>query len=181
MDLQWEALYEEEMVVIAAQGHPLQRRRRLTLADLADEAWVLPPPYTAFYGQVTATFDAAGTPLPGHRIRTLSSPVSHGLVMRTDALAFVPSSLLALGYLAPTIRPLDVDLPRIPGSVGFLRLAGASETPALREFVDWTRAVVREIGERGAARGTARRRRDAPGTATSPRPRSGRGAGRDGR
>jgi DNA-binding transcriptional LysR family regulator len=177
VDLQWEALYEEEVVVIAAQGHPLQRRRRLTLPDLADEAWVLPPPYTAFYGQVAATFDAAGAPLPRHRIRTLSSPVSQGLVMRTNALAFVPASLLALGYLAPTIRPLDVALPRMTGSVGFVRLAGASETPALREFVDWTRAVAREIGERGAARASARRRRDSPGTPSRPR----RVAGRAGR
>lgn len=147
-DLEWEVLYEEELCVIANSRHPLHRRRRLHLLDLLDESWILPPPNTAFYTQVVALFEGAGAAIPSHQIRTLSVPLNLGMVLRTNFLAVLPTSLLALGYFPKGVRPLAVALPSTCGPVGFIRLRGASDTPALHEFMACTRAVAGEIATR---------------------------------
>ena len=47
-DLDKETLYNEQLAVIAGSHHPLHRRRRLSLRDIAGESWILPPPETAW-------------------------------------------------------------------------------------------------------------------------------------
>lgn len=42
-DIVAETVYEESIAVIASPAHPLARRRRLQMADLAPWRWVLPP------------------------------------------------------------------------------------------------------------------------------------------
>lgn len=144
-DLAKELLYNERLSVIAGSKHPLQRHRRLSLQDIAGESWLLPPPDTAFYRQVAQMFEMAGVDLPPHNVRTLSVPVSIGLATRTNAVAIVPRSILTLGYLSSDVRALPVRLPRTKGPVGFIRLIGASESPAMREFTACSRAVVAPI------------------------------------
>jgi DNA-binding transcriptional LysR family regulator len=39
--LKYERLFDEELAVVAAPSHPLARRRRVRLADLAGERWIL--------------------------------------------------------------------------------------------------------------------------------------------
>lgn len=39
--LKYDRLYAEDLALVAAPGHPLARRRRLKLADLAQERWIL--------------------------------------------------------------------------------------------------------------------------------------------
>lgn len=154
-DLHWEVLYEEDLSVIVNHRHRLHRRRGLRLRDLLDEPWILPPPATAFYTQVVALFEGAGAEIPAHQIRTLSVPLNLGMILRTNFLTVLPSSLITLGSLPQGVRPLAVTLPPTRGPVGFIRLAGAGETPALREFMACTRAVAAEIAARRAGRGAS--------------------------
>lgn len=151
-DLAKDVLYDEELSVAARGEHPLHRRRRILLGELITEPWILPPPDTAFFAQVATMFDHAGLAIPRHQIRTLSVPVNLGVVMRTNYLTILPRSLLMLGFVPPSIRPLPVALPTTRGPVGFIRLPGATETPALREFVAATRAVVAAITSRKGRR-----------------------------
>src|SRR5262245_54299641 len=41
--LQTEKLYDDPFVIVCGAGHPATKKRRIKLADLADESWVLPP------------------------------------------------------------------------------------------------------------------------------------------
>ena len=144
-DLGKESLYDEQLSVIAGSKHPLHRRRRLSLRDLAGESWILPPPETAFHRQVAQAFDMAGVDLPSHNVRTLSVPVVIGLAARTNAIAVVPRSILTLGRVSSDVQALRVVLPQTKGPVGFVRLVGTGESPALREFTACARAVVASI------------------------------------
>lgn len=47
-DLHAEALFEDELAVIAGRENRLARRRNLTLNDLMDEPWLLGPPSMSF-------------------------------------------------------------------------------------------------------------------------------------
>lgn len=144
-DLNKEILYDEQLAIAASSAHPLHGRRRVRLRELLNEPWILPPPDTAFYRQVAALFEHAGVAIPSHQIRTLSVPVNLGTVMRTTFVTIIPRSLLTLGFVPPGIQPLPVALPATKGPVGFIRLAGASETPALREFMASTRAIAAAV------------------------------------
>ncbi len=144
-DLGKELLYDEQLSVIAGSKHPLHRRRRLSLRDLAGESWILPPPETAFYRQVAQSFEEAGVDLPPHNVRTLSVPVAIGLTTGTNSIAVVPRSILTLGCAGSDVRALRVRLPHARGPVGFVRLMGAAESPAMREFTACCRAVVASI------------------------------------
>ena len=59
-DLASEALFDEDLVLVVPAGHPLIARGQLELADLASAALLLPPPGTAFRGELDAAAASAG-------------------------------------------------------------------------------------------------------------------------
>ena len=59
-----EPLFKERTVVVAGTRSRLPRRRALTLADLADEPWCLPPPDTFVGTQIVEAFRASGLAIP---------------------------------------------------------------------------------------------------------------------
>lgn len=65
----------------AGPGHPLARRREATLAELAEEAWVLPMPGSLFHRHVEGLFMAAGIAWPRNAIHTNSLALSERLVL----------------------------------------------------------------------------------------------------
>jgi DNA-binding transcriptional LysR family regulator len=65
-DLSSEPLFDEDLVLVVPAGHPLIRRAPVDLTDLAEVELLLPPPGTAFRGELDAAASAAGivlTPL----------------------------------------------------------------------------------------------------------------------
>src|SRR5712671_4719277 len=64
MHMQQEILYHERVVVVAGAHHPFARKRRLTLAELVNEAWVLPPRRSFITSLVIEAFRAIGLSAP---------------------------------------------------------------------------------------------------------------------
>jgi len=62
-----EVLFEDRQVVMAGIDSPLEHRRKLTLADLIDEHWVLPPPGSAPRRYIDEAFVAHGFNSPPHQ------------------------------------------------------------------------------------------------------------------
>ena len=147
-DLNWEVLYQEQMNIITNNTHELQKKIKLNLKDLLCESWILPPPKTAFYSQIIEMFEEVNLSIPEKHIRTLSLPFNLGLVLRSNFISVVPSSLIALGFLPLGIKPLSVSIPPTCGPVGFIRIAGVNETPAIHEFMLCTRRVAEDIKSR---------------------------------
>ena len=59
-DLTCEPLFDEDLVLVVPAGHPLSTRPRVELADLATVELLLPPPGTAFRGELDAAAAGAG-------------------------------------------------------------------------------------------------------------------------
>jgi len=59
-DLTCEPLFDEDLVLVVPTGHPLSTRPRVELADLATVELLLPPPGTAFRGELDAAAAGAG-------------------------------------------------------------------------------------------------------------------------
>jgi DNA-binding transcriptional LysR family regulator len=62
--LDWQFLFDDAYVVVAGARSPWVRRRRIELAELLNESWVLPPPEGAFGSVATEAFRASGLDSP---------------------------------------------------------------------------------------------------------------------
>ncbi|MBR8317067.1 LysR family transcriptional regulator [Burkholderia dolosa] len=142
-DLHIEPLLRDRMVVALPAGHPLARRRRLALAELAHEPWVL---FAAHHGPgmhariVTACAQAGFAPRAVQQPRQMQTTA--GLVAGGIGVALMPSLFVAMQPQGVTFREL-----KGAGSPLAYELAIAYRTPsplvdALRETA---RDAVREL------------------------------------
>jgi len=81
-DLVHERLYSDEFIVISSNTHRLAGRRRVSLADVAKERWVMPGASGPSWNEFTRAFESAGLPLPEF------SMVSNSSLIRRRAVAF---------------------------------------------------------------------------------------------
>ena len=84
--LSFEVLCHNPNFVAAGVGNPWARRRRVELAELMDELWVLPPAGTRFGSIVRDIFAAKGLPFPRSAVVTLGLEMINNL-LRTGAIS----------------------------------------------------------------------------------------------
>jgi DNA-binding transcriptional LysR family regulator len=150
-DIATETLYEEAIVVAAGRSHHLAGRRKLALAELADEAWILAPPNTAVRELVGAAFRAEGVPEPRLSVTTYSMQLRMQLLATGRYVTSVPESLLAYNAERWSLIALPVTIgPKLP--VVAVTLANRTLNPAVRLFIQHARAAttrLRQTGPRG--------------------------------
>ena len=79
---------------MADKSHPMVARKRLALADLMQEQWVLSPPDT-FLGRVVADlFERRKLPLPRNAVTTTSAFMRLNLMASGRFLSILPMMLL---------------------------------------------------------------------------------------
>lgn len=90
-DLSTEPLFDEDLVLVVPAGHALTRRERVEMADLASVDLLLPPPGTAFRGELDAAATSAGIVLrPLAEVDGLR--LIAGMAMEGQGPAVVPST-----------------------------------------------------------------------------------------
>lgn len=87
--LEFQALAEEHHSLVVRAGHPLTLRSELTLQELVNEAWILPPQDSLVRPRLNALFIESGLPLPGNVIETGDLSVTTGLLRVSDAMALM--------------------------------------------------------------------------------------------
>jgi DNA-binding transcriptional LysR family regulator len=142
-DLNVEILYQEPSVIAASARHRLAGRRRLKLAALMDEHWVLPDAESYVGTLVEELFRAEGLGLPRKAVFGTSIQLNNTLLATGRYLAFYPGSLLRLYGRELDIRELDLDLPARATPLGILTLKGRTPPPAARLVVECLREVAR--------------------------------------
>lgn len=105
-----EIIYHEPVVVVAGTQHPCVRKRRLKLADLADEPWALPPPGAFGRSLITDAFRANGLEAP--RIAVTALPHMRMLLAAGgQLLTVVPAVMLQVGARYLSVKALPIELP----------------------------------------------------------------------
>jgi DNA-binding transcriptional LysR family regulator len=142
-DLSAEPLFDDQIVVVAGAQNRWLGRRKIKLAQLLDEPWIMPGPETAIGALIAKTFHRCGLNVPQAAIISDSIQMYSALLASGPFLAMYPRSILEFSakHLAPKILP--VRLPDQPGPVGIVTLKNRTLGSTARLFID----CVREVGK----------------------------------
>lgn len=142
-----ERLFDDPMVVVSARQSPWTRTRKLRLAALADEPWVLPRPDTTIGAFVLEAFESAGTHVPQRGAVCGSLHFSYMLIATGRYLGLFPKSLIHFSGSRFPVRALPVELPIAPPPVGIVTLRNRSKHPATALFIERLRLLARPLAE----------------------------------
>ena len=145
--LDFEFLFDETFVVAAGAQNHWARRRRIELADLANEPWVLPPPESVIGSITKAAFRASGLDYPRMGVVTDSPQVRVSLLATGRFVSIFPASALRFPAGRSEIKVLPVQLPTARLQNGIITLKDRTLGPAAQLFVDYARKVAKAAGE----------------------------------
>lgn len=135
-----ETLFHDAAVVVAAASNPLTRRRKIDLADLLDEPWVLP--LESFFGSVVAaSFRAEGLEPPRTTIATTTYSMRNELLATGRYLSAGPGFSVRLPRNHAVLRVL-IELPNTRMPIAIVTLKNRSLSPLAQLFIDKLRTRV---------------------------------------
>lgn len=151
-DLNVDVLFEDRLVVVAGSNSPWARRRKLDLADLAGEPWILSGPNRWNYRVVEEAYRTRGGRMPKVRLSTLSVHLRANLLTDGEFISTFPESVANFYAQRFGLKILPVELPRHPWPVVLLTLKQRTLSPVVTAFMDCARAVTRAHAPANAAK-----------------------------
>jgi DNA-binding transcriptional LysR family regulator len=142
----FETLYDPSLVVMAGSRSRWTRRRRIALADLVDEPWVLPPPEGIMGPAYLEAFRASGlehpriavfATQPGARLNLVAT--GRFLTMQTSVWRFSKS---------PNVTVLPVKLRHARAPVEIIGLKNRTLSPAAQLFIETAREIAKPLAGR---------------------------------
>jgi len=162
--LKIEFLFDDQLVIVAgAKSKWASRRRKIDLAELVDESWIMQGPQTWNYRNLSEAFHARGLAMPKASLVTLSMSVITHFLADGQFITSMPRSVASFCSL----KVLPVDLPAQPWPVYIATLKDRMLSPAAERFIECARDFTRPLRD---ARPTSSSPRTRSGTPDSPRP-----------
>ena len=146
--LDYEFLFDDSYVVAAGEQSPWARRRRIVLAELVSESWVLPPPETVTGSVAKEAFRASGLDYPRVTMVTISPDVRLTLLATGRFLTIFPTSVLRFPTRRSELKvlPVELSLARVP--IGIVTLKNRMLSPTARLFIEHAREVAKPLAKR---------------------------------
>jgi DNA-binding transcriptional LysR family regulator len=159
-DLNVEILFDDELVIAAGLESRWARRRKIDLAELIDEPWILAASDSWNHRIMSEAFRAHGLSMPKIRLRTFSTHLRTNMVASGHFIATFPNSVASFYADRFSLKVLPVDLPARPWPVAILTLKNRTLSPVVQLFIDHIRASTASMVARQQVRwiSAARRR-----------------------
>jgi DNA-binding transcriptional LysR family regulator len=153
-DLDAQILFDEPLLVVAGKQNSWTGRRRIELADLVDEPWIMPPDTRPYDGAtvgalIASTFADLGLEAPRPAIVSRSLLMYGPLLTTGPYLAMLPRSVMKLSSIRQSLRALPVTLKAAPGPVGIVTLKNRTLSPAVQLLIRYIREVARPLSIAG--------------------------------
>ena len=143
-DIEVDVLFEDRFVALAGTESKWVRRRKFTLADVINEAWILPPPDSLPGLIIAEVFRASGVEPPHAHMVSFSIPLHHHLLATGRYLTMLPMSMLRFGKHLP-LKLLPVATPENTYPTGIVTLKNRTLGPLAQRFIDCAREVARPL------------------------------------
>jgi DNA-binding transcriptional LysR family regulator len=141
----FEFLFDDSYVVAAGAQNQWARRRRIELAELANDPWTLPPRESVIGALAMQAFRANGLDYPRTTVVSDSPEVRASLVATGRFLTIFPASVFGLLKARSEIKVLPVDLPttRVPNVIVTVKKRILS--PVAQLFIEQAREVAKPL------------------------------------
>jgi len=147
-----EVLFDDELVVAAGTQSRWARRRKIDLAELVNESWILSAPGTWNHTIAAEAFRARGLDLPKISLKTLSIHLRANLLAAGPSITLFPHSVLRLYGNRFSLKVLPVDLPVRPWPVTIVTLKNRTLSPVVERFIECAREVAKSFAVRPQSR-----------------------------
>ena len=147
-----EVLFDDELVVVAGTQSKWARRRKIDLAELVNERWILSAPGTWNHTVAAEAFRARGLSLPEISLKTLSIHLRANLLTAGPFITLVPHSVLRLYGDRFSLKVLPVDLPVRPWPVTIVTLKNRTLSPVVERFIECVREVAKSFAAQPQSR-----------------------------
>jgi DNA-binding transcriptional LysR family regulator len=149
-DLDAEILFEEPIFVVAGAGSKWARRRKLALAELVGEPWLLTPPDTLPRALVEEAFRAHGLDVPAPSVVSYTYHLRNSLVALGRYLTVVPGSMLHFNLAGLPVKALPIAMPIRPRPVAIVKLKHRTLSPVARLFIECARETAKPLAAKAA-------------------------------
>jgi DNA-binding transcriptional LysR family regulator len=139
-----EVLFNERQVVMAGAKSKWTRARKISLTELIDAPWVLPPPdsIAAFY--IAEAFRANGLTPPVAQVQTFSMPLTHHLLASGRFLSMQAVEMARLAGHLP-LRVLDVPFEGLARQIALMTVKDRAISPLAKLFMDYAQEMARGL------------------------------------
>lgn len=144
----FEFLFDESSVVVAGAQSPWARRRRIELAELMNESWVLPPRGSGMASFAMEAFHSKGLNYPRMAVVTDSPLVRMSLLSTGRFLTVFPASTVRFPTQRPELKVLPVDLPMALVPNGIVTLKNRTLSPVVQLFINTAREVAKPLAKK---------------------------------
>ena len=143
-ELNIEPLLDDRLVVVAGPQSKWARRRKIDLAELAGEPWIMQSEETGNYRVLARGFERRGLSIPKASLVTVSMSVIKYFLEREPLLTAIPRSVA----LFTSLKVLPVDLSSPPWPINIVTVKNRVLSPVAARFIACARDVTRPIRER---------------------------------
>ena len=133
--------------VAAGAQNQWVRRRRIEIAELANELWVLPPPDSVI-SIVMDAFRASGLDYPRVSVVTDCPHMRISLLATGRFVTIFPASAFRFLAKRSELKILPVELPTALRPNGIVTLKNRALSPLAKLFIDSAREVARPLAKR---------------------------------
>jgi DNA-binding transcriptional LysR family regulator len=144
-DFDVEILYDDPVVVVAGANNPWTRRRKVQLADLVNELWVMPKSDSSLWLSLIKAFGANGLTPPRATVTTSSGHVRSSFLATGRFLSVRPRSVLWFQGDQPSLKALPVKLPTAHRPIAIVTLKNRSLSPVARLFIACLHEVAKPL------------------------------------
>jgi DNA-binding transcriptional LysR family regulator len=146
-DLNVEILFDDPLIVAAGTSSRWGRRRKIDIAELVDEPWILSAPDRGNYQMVAEAFRARGLKMPKIRFMTLSVHLRTNMAASGQFITTLPLSVVRFHAERFALKALPIELPDRPWPLAVVTLKNRTLSPVVERFIEHLREFTRPMRE----------------------------------
>jgi DNA-binding transcriptional LysR family regulator len=147
-DLLEERLARQDFHLWVRAAHPLLRRRGLTLADLSEQAWIIPQRESSLRRRLDMELRKANVALSGPITETSSLHLVRSLLMRNNRIAMLSAGVMEMERKAGLLKILKGRWAFPARSYSYYVRQHRSDTPGLRAMISHIKQAAAETSAR---------------------------------
>jgi len=149
--LEAKLLYDDRLWIVAGARSPWASRRKVSLADLANERWCLPPPDHPVGALVIKAFQRIGLNPPARSVTVGSAQCTSSLVASGQYLGVLGSMFLHFRPPSVLLKVLPAELPIAAPPISVITLKSRTLSPVAQLFLDFAREVTKSMARKSFA------------------------------